>query len=83
MDNELIQLFFNPATENIDWEKRKPRITPQKQTSKSQEKNNKTITSSVKLTSRMPDNFKSYIAEVNIRIGISKSTKKIKRHKIN
>lgn len=68
MDNELIQLFFDPATENIDWEKRKPRITPQKQTSKSQEKNNKTITSSVKLTSRMPDNFKSYIAEVNIRI---------------
>lgn len=25
MDNEIIQIFFDPATENIDWEKRKPR----------------------------------------------------------
>lgn len=41
MDNELIQLFFDSAVENTDWEKRKPRITPPTQTNKSYEKNNK------------------------------------------
>lgn len=41
MDNELIQLFFDSAVENTDWEKRKPRIIPPTQTNKSYEKNNK------------------------------------------
>ena len=48
MDNELIQLFFNPETENIDWEKRKPRINPPKQTSKNSVNNNNISNISVK-----------------------------------
>lgn len=68
MDNELIQLFFDPAVENTDWEKRKPRIIAPKQINKSYEKNNKVSTNFAKQSPRMSDNFKSYIAEVNGRI---------------
>lgn len=68
MDNELIQLFFDPDTENIDWEKIKPRINPPKQTSKNSVNNNNRSNISVKQSPSMSDNFKSYIIEVNNRI---------------
>ena len=70
MDNEIIQLFFDPAAENIDWEKRKPRISLENTETRKQEYNLKTVTSQKKSSfiSEMSEDFSNFIDDVNIRV---------------
>lgn len=70
MEEELIQVFFDPTTENIDWEKRAPRKNPIGQTENKQIKNtNETLNSlPTKRTITITDEFRKYISEINSRI---------------
>ena len=69
MDNELIQLFFDPATENIDWEKRKPRNKPQINKPIKQEKDIKQTQPerNVSIPSKMTEDFAQFIASVSLK----------------
>ncbi len=73
MENELIQVFFDLATENIDWEKRKLRNT--QQISKAhkvhkQEHSIKHVATQNKssVRSEMTEDFLKFITDINIRI---------------
>lgn len=67
MDNELIQLFFDPETENIAWEKRFPCINSVKKNNVNQV-NNTVKNNPVRQYEQITENFKKYIEEVNKRI---------------
>lgn len=70
MKNELIQVFFDLATENIDWEKKKTRNSQHISNTPKQKHNIKQITTQNRLSVRteMSENFSKFIADVIIRI---------------
>ena len=70
MDNEIIQLFFDPATEYIDWEKRKPRISQQITKTPKEDHSIKQAVPQNKLSvsSEMTEDFSNFIADVNLKV---------------
>lgn len=70
MDNEIIQIFFDPATENIDWEKRKPRNGQQFTKTPKQEYSIKQFVTQNKSSvhSEMTEDLSKFITEIKIRI---------------
>ena len=70
MDNEIIQIFFDPATENIDWEKRKPRNSQKITKTPKEDHSIKQAVPQNKSSvhSEMTEDFSKFIADVNIRI---------------
>lgn len=77
MDNEIIQVFFDPATENIDWEKRKLRNSQQICNTPKQERSVKQIASQNKSSARseMTEDFSNFIADVNLKVNEYRKTR--------